>query len=478
MCYNELMVKKGDTLIEVTLAVGIFSMVAVSIVTVLSNDTSDAQTALETTLAREEINTQAEVLRFIQSAYIAGRDSTDDTSKLYNNLWKEITGRAVNTGDYDISDEELASYTNYSPISCAELYDDNSQVSKGFVINPRILSSGINNPEDIEKIVISNKEIQSEPPLIQAVTYPRLIYDGDTNASLVSENNNTNNLLNKAEGIYIIAVKDAKTTQINGEDTAAFYDFYIRTCWYASNADQPLTVSTVIRLYDPEALPAIIVKPKPFCNNNTMQCFDPSRATSDTLSLKDVRDDNVYTVAKIGNLWWMTQNLNLAGGTVLTSELSNVSQDYTLPASSNSAPFKSGVFNAGGELCSSGSPCYSYYNYITATAGTNSESDDICPKGWRLPDKSELTALARTYTSGNDLVGGPFAGVYSGSYGLNNRLSYELKNGGSYGFYWSSTTYEKNNDTAYLLYFYNDHTQIATYQKKITGASIRCIKKP
>ena len=252
------MVKKGDTLIEVTLAVGIFSMVAVSIVTVLSNDTSDAQTALETTLAREEINTQAEALRFIQSAYIAGRDSTDDSSKQYNDLWKEITGRAVNANDNSVTDdtaaEALAPYTNYFPTSCSELYDNNGQASEGFVINPRVLSSGVKNSDDVKKIVISNKEIQSDLPLIQATTYPRLIYDGDTNASLVAENNSTNNLLNKAEGIYIIAVKDAKTTQINGEDTAAFYDFYIRTCWYGTDANQPSTISTVIRLHDPDAV--------------------------------------------------------------------------------------------------------------------------------------------------------------------------------------------------------------------------------
>ena len=53
------MVKKGDTLVEVTLAIGIFSMIAIAVASVMSGGTASAQLALETTLAREEIDTQA-----------------------------------------------------------------------------------------------------------------------------------------------------------------------------------------------------------------------------------------------------------------------------------------------------------------------------------------------------------------------------------------------------------------------------------
>ncbi len=251
------MVRKGDTLIEVTLAVGIFSMVAVSVVTVLGNDTSDAQTALETTLAREEINTQAEALRFIQSSYISGKDNVDEISQNYSDLWKEITGKAVNAED-DLDDKAIARYVNFSPSSCAELYSgDNEQISKGFVINPRALSNGIETYENIKESVVSNSE--ASKPLSQTITYPRLLFNSDTSSTLI--NSDIGRQVQKAEGIYVIAVKDANTTTINGEDKSAFYDFYIRTCWYATNGDQPLTVSTVVRLYDPEALPTII-KPK------------------------------------------------------------------------------------------------------------------------------------------------------------------------------------------------------------------------
>lgn len=88
------MVKKGDTLIEVTLAVGIFSMIAIAVVSVLSSSTSGAQTALESTLTREEIDAQAEALRFIQNSAVNG-DSR------YKKLWDAIVGNVYTLKNND-----------------------------------------------------------------------------------------------------------------------------------------------------------------------------------------------------------------------------------------------------------------------------------------------------------------------------------------------------------------------------------------
>ncbi len=234
----------GDTLIEVTLAVGVFSMVAIAAVTVLSNGTSDAQTALETTLAREEIDTQAEALRFIQNAYIADKDnveSNDKKTNQYVNLWKSITSRAVV--------DDIDGAIKYSPADCSELYGEDSQTAKyhGFVINPRTLSK----TDDFDKALSTN--------LAPTTTYPRLLFSGNDTGLYGSLGDD----LISAEGIYVIGVKDASSTKIidskNGTESA-FYDFYIRTCWYASNNDRPVTISTVIRLYDPDALSDIATK--------------------------------------------------------------------------------------------------------------------------------------------------------------------------------------------------------------------------
>ena len=90
--------KEGDTLVEVSIAIGIFSMVAIAAVAVMSGSASSAQTALETTLAREEIDVQAEALRFIHSAYLSETGSNSN-QKTYSDLWDEITKNAIKVED-------------------------------------------------------------------------------------------------------------------------------------------------------------------------------------------------------------------------------------------------------------------------------------------------------------------------------------------------------------------------------------------
>ncbi|MBR3228982.1 hypothetical protein IKF67_01985 [Candidatus Saccharibacteria bacterium] len=264
------MVKKGDTLIEVTLAVGIFSMIAIAVVSVMSGGTSSAQTALETTLAREEIDTQAEALRFIQASYISDKDSSN---KRFINLWKAITDKAIVLGD---NEDENGKITQFSPTTCSELYnsDPNNPDFKGsifeqnaFILNTRKL--GVFTADDVNSVYIAAND-ENVSKFSYASTYPRLIYSknatpssSDTNGLL--EDTSADNLF-RAEGIYVIAVKDSNTTTIVDDSgtpkASAFYDFYIRTCWYGSGAEQASTISTVIRLYDPDAAAVVPESPE------------------------------------------------------------------------------------------------------------------------------------------------------------------------------------------------------------------------
>ena len=124
-----------------------------------------------------------------------------------------------------------------------------------------------------------------------------------------------------------------------------------------------------------------------------------SLAPGITYTTKDSRDNQDYTVAKLadGNIW-MTKNLNLAGGTTITSANSNVAENYTLPNSTfggfDAETNENGyVYNSGSTDCASSVGCYSYYSYYSATAksglnistGGVSAPYDICPKGWRMP---------------------------------------------------------------------------------------------
>ncbi len=244
------MVKKGDTLIEVALAVGIFSMIAISIVSVMSSGTSGAQLALETTLAREEVDVQAETIRFIHNAYSSKKENI---SQSLSNLWKTITANAIDLSDMDESAK--ATIVQYTPQSCSEIYrNDNPIYNKAFVINPRTVN------EADSKAYISLKN--NSDIFTEASTYPRLIFSDNNDASNANSDNSSSLFgaskyknLYKAEGIYVIAVKDSIGTNIvdianNPESVAAYYDFYIRTCWYGTGNNEPSTISTVIRLHD------------------------------------------------------------------------------------------------------------------------------------------------------------------------------------------------------------------------------------
>lgn len=256
--------KRGDTLIEVMLAVGIFSMVAVAVVAVMSGGTSSAQTALETTLAREEIDAQAEALRFIQSSYIAEKGSENHN---FEKLWGAITSKAIDLDS--LSDDEKNALLQYSPTSCSALYEEEGEVKNhGFIINMRGISDALNgswSDDSLSKnMIIDGKEegiMTGEYRLEPAATYPHLIFtkDGDdetTDEGNLVEETGDKTKLYRAEGIYIIAVKDPKTTIIIGEtgSSSAYYDFYIRTCWYGTSDQAPSTISTVMRLYDPGAI--------------------------------------------------------------------------------------------------------------------------------------------------------------------------------------------------------------------------------
>ena len=248
--------KVGDTLIEVTLAIGIFSMVAIAVVAVMNGGTSSAQTALETTLAREEIDTQAEALRFIQSAYIADKNSGSEGA--YTRLWEAI-GNLV-----------LSSYSDTlssTPDKCSDLYSGTYYENNAFIINPKMLNSYEKNYNEatsayqktnqLNKVLITS----SSNKLTQTTTYPRLVYgtaslNDSANSLYLDTSGNTYNNLYGAQGIYIIAVKDNSSTNIikddnTAESDSAFYDFYIRTCWYGNDGETPSTISTVVRLYDP-----------------------------------------------------------------------------------------------------------------------------------------------------------------------------------------------------------------------------------
>lgn len=229
----------GDTLVEVMFAVGIFCTVVVGVITLMNSSSNKVQNSLELTMTRNEIDIQAEALRFIQSSYIAERDN-DEANRKYSKLWTEIKNHAV-------PDTEVNSILTYQPSTCSALYQNDGEAKKyGFILNTRKLN-------EIKNVLYDGK---TSSVLKQASLYPRLIFGSSD--ELYAGTNISNNIT-AAEGLYIIAVRDSKTdgtisvgTDGNTSKKQAYYDFYIRSCWDAPGSNVPTTTSTVIRLYDPD----------------------------------------------------------------------------------------------------------------------------------------------------------------------------------------------------------------------------------
>ena len=227
---------------------------------------------------------------------------------------------------------------------------------------------------------------------------------------------------------------------------------------YADGADYAVTPATgdaTITLYAQwEEIPIIQ-------NFTLADC--QSQASSGNVTVVDSRDNNSYTVRYINGACWMTQNLRLSGGTTLTTSDSNVTRNYTLPSSSTSGFNSYTVANMyNGTSTSYGA----YYNYCAASAGTvcsQTKADatqDICPKGWRLPTLNEMSGIT-SYTSA-------FSPVYSGYY-----YDGSLSSTGSRGYWWSATAYSSNNQ--YTLY-YSGSSLHTLYLYKRNGYPVRCIR--
>ena len=211
-----------------------------------------------------------------------------------------------------------------------------------------------------------------------------------------------------------------------------------------------------------------------FQNATSANCGKTMYDNRGTAAYKDI----AYSTAKIGNLCYMTTNLDLPGGTTITKSDSNITANsYTLPASSTAGfndDTKAFVYNTGRTNCAYYS-CYSYYSYVAATAGTGASissgnaTSDICPKGWRLPIQAEYTTLKNTYTTGATLTAAPFKAVYAGYY---DRGSFY--HGSSAGYYWSSTA--SNASAAYDFGFSSSSAGAYSINKSY-GYGIRCVAK-
>ena len=238
-------------------AVGVFGLVAIGAIGIMNRGLYNAQKALEISMARNEIDAQAEALRFIHGAYVSERSTS---TKTYTDLWNSLI-----SSDRIYAPSELPANfsTGYNNNSCGNIYSNNQAFTdKAFVINTRRLDTDTVASSytrgSLGNCIIIQNATAPLTPLEQTPTYPRLLFgamnwsdDSDPSENLSENDLSTTHHLNlqKAQGIWITAVA---SETLNVDDAPEYYDFYIRTCWYAPGSNDSSTISTTVRLFNPD----------------------------------------------------------------------------------------------------------------------------------------------------------------------------------------------------------------------------------
>ena len=202
--------ERGDTLIEVLFAVTVFSFIVVAALNLMNQGVAASQRSLEITTVRQQMDGQAEVLRFLHESYV---DAYQPGA---------VYAEGTPAGEYKkiIDFAKAGARTSASPFNgggttCTIPAD----ASKDFILNPvsATLVTTTINPTVFEKAPI----------------FAQLTYKSD-------------NTLDRSQGMWVEAVRSAE----NGT-TAGFIDFHIRSCWSVPGTDAPMNLGTIVRLYEP-----------------------------------------------------------------------------------------------------------------------------------------------------------------------------------------------------------------------------------
>jgi len=266
--------RRGDTLIEVVCAIVVFALVSVISLTLMNKGVSTAQASLEIIMARTEIDSQAEALRFIQSSYSAERQLPKERQNFVN-IWRKITTHHdENAGDglgngLAIRPDELQ---DFSASTCQPLYDDSGPQSlrnnSSFITNTRFIIpsgmgfdySGFDGSETygelIKSMLVSSVDGLSRDKFVQAPLHPRIVYTlagtggDDSETGQLSDRGRPFRTIERIEGIWVIAVRGGRVFDGQPE----YFDFHIRTCWNAPGMTIASTIGTIVRIYNPDII--------------------------------------------------------------------------------------------------------------------------------------------------------------------------------------------------------------------------------
>ena len=260
-------IKHGDTIVEVMLSIAIFSAVALLTINIMNSGLNTAQTTLEATMARAAIDAQSETIRFIHNSYTAERNyglldsqstSSSEKSSQFEMLWKAMLAKVGN--QTEITTGKINSNIEYYD-TCGDAMRAHNQYS--FVVNPRFAVPRLDRNLDYsyggvkysdiksKKFVVSNPASVSfsDPSNVIRETslYPRLIYAEPEGQNLKIDETVYEPELIRSEGVWNIAFGD----KAKAADSDSF-DFYLNVCWNAPGRTRPSSITTIVRVHNPE----------------------------------------------------------------------------------------------------------------------------------------------------------------------------------------------------------------------------------
>ena len=189
-----------------------------------------------------------------------------------------------------------------------------------------------------------------------------------------------------------------------------------------------------------------------------------------TATFKDSRDGRQYRVAKLNDgQCWMIDNLAIVDKAITPAD-SDIEVAFTIPPSTNNS-FNTGVFYYGAINLQSG-----LYNYVNAMGGASNLIKDenniythsLCPKGWRMANRSDYEGLMALYT-GDQLLSMPVHIMLTG-YNIGGAVSYQSQQ----GYYWTPDF--RDNDTGTEFYIANRRPYFG-WSYRNAGYAIRCISR-
>jgi len=258
--------RRGDTLIEVAFSVAVFGFISALSIGIMNRNLNFIQSTLEITMARNEIDSQAEAIRFIHNAYTVEREMSNQGSdtRPYQKLWFLLSRGTATSSLASEASKGLANnpakISDYKNLNCSAYYQTSGSDSifsdHAFVINTRKIDP--NSP--------NSTIVRADTRFREGGLYPRIIFKSNT--STLSDNTNSSDSdatnITSVENIWVVAARDVTTvpeTEYNSgaisdsdleKYVAQYFDFHIRTCWYSPGRNTPVMISTIIRLYNPE----------------------------------------------------------------------------------------------------------------------------------------------------------------------------------------------------------------------------------